>query len=402
MKILQINAVGQTKSTGRTCKELQSYINQSTEHTCYTAFAQGVEDAYSVRIGNPIEWKLHGLLSRLTGKQAHFSHIGTRRLLKFMEAQKPDVVILKNVHGNYLHLPMLLRYLAKHDIATVVILDDCWYYTGKCTHYTVTGCDRWQTGCHDCPRLKMDNKSWFFDRTATLWKEKKALFEAIPRLAIIGVSDWITMEARRSYLSCAKEICRIYNWIDLEVFYPRENCDNIRLQYGLQNKKVVLGVASTWSNAKGLDHYCAVAKRLNDDYRVVLVGTVSEGTCLPENVVNIPPTASADALAELYSMADVFVTTSPEESFGKVSAEALACGTPVVCFDSTANKELVGDGCGRVVPLGQLDALEVAIMEICADGKARYTESCRTFAKSNFNKIDLIEKYLEVCKKLLT
>lgn len=401
MKILQINAVGQTMSTGRTCKELQEYINQNTEHTCYTAFAQGVEDTHSVRIGLEIEWKLHGLLSRLTGKQAYFSHFGTRRLLKYMESLAPDVVILRNVHGNYLHLPMLLRYLAKHDIATVAVLHDCWYYTGKCTHYTVTGCDRWKTGCHDCPRLKLDNKSWFFDRTAMLWKEKKALFEAIPRLAVVGVSDWITNEARCSYLSCAKEVRRIYNWIDLDVFYPRTAQTALLDKYGLKDKRIVLGVASRWSHAKGLDTFCALAERLGKDYRVVLVGAMPPDVQLPASALSIPPTTSADALAELYSMANVFVTTSLEESFGKVSAEALACGTPVVCFDSTANRELIGEGCGRVIPLGGFDEMAKAVVEICDAGRGGYVDTCRSFAQAHFNKVDLIKEYIEICGDLL-
>ena len=401
MRILQINAVGQHLSTGRTSKEIQEYINTKTEYECFTAFAQGVENEYSVRVGGKFGWKLHGFLSRLTGKQAYFSSHSTKKLLNYMSGIKPDGVILRNLHGNYINVPMLLKYLAKNDIATVIVLHDCWFFTGRCTHYTLDCCYKWQTGCFNCPRLKKDNPSWFFDKSKKMWREKKRMIEAIPRLATVGVSDWITKEAEKSFLSCSKEIKRIYNWIDLDSFYPKENIAEIRAKYGLQNQKIVLGVASKWSNRKGLKNFFTIVEGLSDDYAVVLLGSMAENVVLPKKVINIPQTSSVEELADAYSMADVFVTMSLEETFGKVSAESLACGTPVVCFDSTANKELVGDGCGTVIPVGDLDAMRSAIVNICEKGKDAFSENCRQFAEKEFNKAQNIADYLELFKRLI-
>lgn len=400
MKILQINAVGQYGSTGRTCREVAEAVNAMEGNSCYTAFSVGTVNEYGYRIGSKFDTKLHGLLSRLTGKQAHFSRYATKKLIKYMRQLQPDVVHLGNLHANFIHFPMLMKYLAQEDIPTVLTLHDCWFFTGKCCHYTVDGCFKWQTGCHDCPRLKKDNASWFVDATKQLWEEKKALFEAVPRLAVIGVSQWTVDEAKKSYLRCAKEIVRIHNWIDLDVFYPREQTQQLRQQYGLQDKKIVLGVASGWSASKGLNDFRKLAERLGQDYVICLVGTMPEGTELPDNMLNIPATSSTDLLAQLYSMADVFVTLSAEETFGKVSAEALACGTPVVCYDSTANKELVGEGCGAVHPLGKLDAVEASVRQICEEGKAAYSQKCRTFAAGNFAKKDRMKDYLDLYQRI--
>lgn len=399
MKVLQINAVGQFGSTGRTCRELSQYINEHTQHSCYTAFSVGTVDQFGYRIGSRRDTKLHGLLSRLTGKQAHFSKGATKKLIAWMKQLHPDVVHLRNLHGNYIHFPLLMKYLAEENIPTVITLHDCWFFTGKCCHYTVDGCDRWRTGCHDCPRLKKDNASWFVDATKQLWIEKKRLFEALPRLAVTGVSQWTVDEAKKSFLTCAKEITRIYNWIDLDTFYPREG-GNIRERMALTGKKVVLGVASGWSNAKGLRDFLALAQRLGQDYAVCLVGTMPEGVQMPDNMRHIPPTSSADELAELYSMADVFVTLSAEETFGKVSAEALACGTPAICYDSTANKELIGPGCGAVHTLGDLDAVEASVRRICAEGKEGYAHACRSFARENFEKEHRIKDYLDLYERI--
>ena len=223
MKVLQINAVYGIGSTGRTTAELDKALQEKGINSLVVTPKTNVLQDNIYIIGSKVDWKIHGFLSRFVGKQAHFSKNATERLIHYIEVQRPDVVHLRNLHGNYIHFPLFMRYLAVHDIPTVLTLHDCWFYTGKCCHYTVDGCFRWKTGCHDCPRLHKDNPSWFRDATATLWAEKKKLFESIPRLAVVGVSDWITNEAKQSFLTCAREVTRIYNWIDTNTFCPKKD-----------------------------------------------------------------------------------------------------------------------------------------------------------------------------------
>ena len=221
MKVVQINAVCDTGSTGRICRELNDALIRNG-HEGLILYGNGhSEYEFSRRVSGKLCVKAHGLLARILGKNAAYSPMATRKMIGILRSYKPDVLHLHNLHGNFVSLKPLLRYLAENDVPTVITLHDCWFFTGKCTHYTVAECNRWQTGCHDCPKLRGDIPSWFFDRTAEMWQEKKALFEAIPRLAVIGVSDWITNEAKKSFLADAKILRRIYNWIDLDVFYPR-------------------------------------------------------------------------------------------------------------------------------------------------------------------------------------
>ena len=221
-------------------------------------------------------------------------------------------------------------------------------------------------------------------------------------MAVTGVSQWTVDEGKKSFLRCAKIIERIYNWIDMETFQPQPSAAEARARLIPEGKKMVLGVASRWSNAKGLDGFLALSDRLGEDYVICLVGAMPEGVELPAQMMHISATDSPQKLAELYTMADVFVTMSPEETFGKVSAEALSCGTPVVCYDSTANKELVGPGCGAVHALGDLDAVEHSVRTICQNGKEHYTEACRAFAQENFKKEDRIRDYLKLYEAIQT
>ena len=399
MRVLQVNAVKTQGSTGRNIVEIADYLNNKG-HESFIAVSVGADSQEDYQIGTPFEVKLHGLLSRILGTQAYFSKHSTEALLKYIDEIRPDVIHLNNLHANYINLETLLQHLGTNDIPTVVTLHDCWFYTGKCSHYTVDNCFKWQQGCGGCPRLKKDNPSWFFDRTDKMWQDKKALFESIPRLAVVGVSDWITNEAKHSFLSSAKIMTRVYNWIDLEIFKPVTSVGKFE-KYGLKDKFVILGVASDWSDEKGLNKFIELSKMLSEEYQIVLVGNQSSDRKIPSNILTIPRTENMDELVQLYSMANVFLTLSKEESFGKVSAEALACGTPIIAHRSTANPELVGDGCGYIIESNEINEIVNAISKVYKKGKEFYSEDCIAFSKANFNKDDRISDYISIYKDII-
>ncbi|MBR5321478.1 MAG: glycosyltransferase [Clostridia bacterium] len=398
MKIVQINAIYNISSTGRTSAELHNYL-LSAGHESYVVYSKtdvdNIENAYSM--GSPIDIKVHGLLSRISGKQGYFSVSSTKKLLGFLDEIKPDVVHLRNLHGNYINVPMLLRYLAKKDIATVITLHDFWFITGKCVHFVDSGCNKWQSECGNCPNLQSGNPTWFFDCTKSMHKDKIKLFADIPRLAITGVSDWVANEAKKSPIAKNAMVRSIYNWIDFNNFYPR-NTDLLRQEKGLQNDFVVLGVSSGWKEDR-LNNLIALANA-KKDCTFILAGNIPSDAKLPENVNAIGTISSVDELAQYYSLADAFVTFSTAETFGKVSAESMCCGTPVVCHNKTACPEILGENCGYSVDVNDIDAVADAIEKIRENGKAYYYESCVNHAHKSFNRDVLINEYIDLYSEL--
>lgn len=399
MKVLQINAVCGIRSTGRICVEIADYLNNYC-YEGYIAYSYGLPYKREYKIGTPFEIKLHSLLSRVFGLQAYFSKHGTLKLIKYMRKIKPDVVHLHNLHGNYINLKLLLTYLAQNNIPTVLTLHDCWFYTGKCCHYTIEKCYKWQSGCFNCPRIFRDNPSWFLDRTKKTYKNKKEWFQKIPRLAVVGVSDWITSEARKSFLSNANILTRIYNWIDLDVFRPVDTVA-LRHKLTLENKFVILGVASEWNDAKGINKFIELSAKIPKCMIIIIVGNIPTNLELPGNIIHIQETHDVRELVEYYSLASVFLNLSAEETFGKVSAEALACGTPVIAYRSTANPELVGEGCGYIVENRDIDSIYDAILKVHKRDKKYYSENCIAFAKAKFNKENRIADYAKLYQELL-
>lgn len=400
MKVLQINALYGFGSTGRTTKELDCELQKNGIESivAVTKTEERKENLYI--IGDKLDWKIHAFMSRLTGKQAYFSKKATKNLLAYIDKEKPDIIHLRNLHGNYINVISLLEYISQNKIATVITLHDHWFFTGRCCHYIDSDCNRWQESCGNCPSLKKWNKSWFFDRSSEMLQDKKQHLSKISNLAVVGVSDWTTSEARKSILKSAKIVKRIYNWIDLENFYPRES-STLKQKLGIENDFVVLGVAHKWSEQKGLFRIIEVAKA-KPEWKFVLIGQLPENVAIPSNIITVGLVNDVDLLVEYYSMADALLNPSTQETFGKTTAEAIACGTPVVGYNSTAIPELIGEGCGLVIELNSGSEVIInALDTIYNNGKEHYKEKCISFAKENFEKQKLINEYISLYSELI-
>ena len=400
MRILQINPIAGHSSTGRTTSELDRFFWEHG-HDDYVACFSGFNVKKIYKIGNTFDRKCHAFLSRLTGYEASYSYFPTKNLIRYIRQLKPDIVKIGIAHSNYLNIFKLLHFLGEEDIPTVVVLNDCWYFTGKCMHYTTNGCYKWKTGCGKCSHLENGLKTYFFDRTAQMWEKKKKAFQTIPRLAVVGVSDWLVNEARQSLLKNATILRRIYNWVDLKQFYPHTVPPQALETYHIEGKKIILGVASSWDDSKGLSNFIRLANDIDENTCVVLVGRMPKGLTLPPKLIHVQETYDVEELARFYSHADVFITFSKEETFGKVSAEALACGTPVVCFDSTALLEIVGNDCGQVVPVGDYNLAKAAVEKILSKGKNAYSEACIKRACENFCFEINAQQYLDLFDELI-
>lgn len=403
MKIVQINETCGTGSIGRMTAEL-AYAYRDYGHESYVFFASGTPTYdKSIRIGNRMAQIVHALHSRLTGKQGYASVLSTYQLLRTLDRIQPDIVHLQNLHSNYVNLGMLLRYLARKNIATVITLHDCWFFTGKCTFFVPVNCQKWKNGCGKCPLLHFDNvnPTLFFDRTAKCLSDKEKWFAAIPRLGVVGVSNWVTGNAKASIFS-GNDPETIYNWVDTDVFMPREPLRSIGT-HNIQGKFIVLMVAMGISEKKGYLVLKELAQRLPQEYQIILVGKNTDNLEIPQNVIHIERTNDAVELSQYYSTADVCVNTTKYETFGLVTAEALSCGTPVIVYNNTASPELVGPGCGYAVEeTSGIDAVIEAIHKIKAVGKRNMSADCRKFVQTHFNKKAAEEQYLSLYERLLS
>lgn len=400
MRILQINAVYGVGSTGQIVKDIHGLALQHgiESHVAFAMSLSGEQEKNAYRIGSLLDRKVHAILCRIGGKQAYFSRHATRRLIQYIEKLKPDIVHLHNLHSNYIHLNMLLKYLAKKDIATIITLHDCWFYTGGCFHYAYVGCERWLEACGKCPKKRQDTPAYLYDASAKILRDRKKYFSKIPRLTVVGVSEWMRSEGAKTIFAQNKSLT-IYNGIDRNFFQP--TASEFRKLYQLEDKFVVLGAANKWLAPINRTALEVVSKGIGDDGVLVVFGCAYEAReNLPQNVIPIDYTYDRNEMRALYSMADVFANCTREESLSLVNIEAQACGTPVVTYGNTGAQETVDNESSFSVESGNCEQLLGKILHIKKTGKFAYSEKCRRFVLEKFDKDKNYEKYICLYKSI--
>lgn len=313
--------------------------------------------------------------------------------MKKLDEIKPDIVHIHNIHGHDCHFEQLFRYLKEKNIKVFYTFHDCWAFTGYCPHFTMAKCENWLNGCGNCPLRK--RFSWFFDKSAKNLTRKKKALEGMD-VTVVTPSRWLGDLVKQSFLN-EYPVKVINNGIDLTVFQPLES--SFRKIYGLQSKKIVLGVALGWSTSKGIDVFIRLASVLPEDYQVVLVGTDDKvDKQLPSKIISIHRTHNQQELAEIYSAADVFVNPTREEVLGLVNIESLACGTPGITFNSGGSPECYDESCGVVVDCDDLSSLEKEIVRVCTE-KPYTKEACINKAKE-FEKNQRYKEYLDLYERI--
>ena len=368
LNILQING-GSTGSTGKIMFGIKKVAEKAGYEVCcaspVTLTNRNRSDYHA--IGNSFGRKSSVLLSRITGLNGCFAVPATVEFLRYVSHFRPSVIHLHNLHDSYINIPMLFDYIRKNHIPVVWTLHDCWAFTGHCPHFIYEKCFRWKDGCHDCPRYEEYPKS-FTDNSQWMWKRKKEWFTGVENMTIVTPSGWLANLVKQSFLK-EYPVQVIHNGIDLKVFKPTES--DFREKYQIAEcKKIILGTAFEWGVRKGLDVFVELAGRLDrEKYQIVLVGTSDTiDKLLPGNIISVHRTQNQKQLAEIYTAADMFVNPTREDNYPTVNMEALACGTPVITFNTGGSPEIPDEACGVVVPCDDTDAMERTIVRICESG----------------------------------
>ncbi len=401
MRVLQINTVFGTGSTGRIAKDIHTALVERG-HESFIIYGRGnPNDSKNIeKIGNKLDFYTHAVITRLFDLHGFGSARITKSILKKTAEINPDVIHLHNIHGYYLNIDALFTFLKNYKKPIVWTLHDCWSFTGHCANFDYVECEKWQTHCQNCPEKRSYPKSVCFDNSYRNYEKKRALFSNIDNLTLVTPSIWLSGLIKRSFLR-DYPLRVINNGIDLEVFKPRES--DFREKNQLKNQFVILGVASVWNRRKGLDTFIKLSERLSKGEKIVLVGlTKKQKKTLPMTILGIERTHKAEELAEIYSTADVFLNPTLEDNFPTTNLEAIACGTPVITYNAGGSPESVDENSGYVVKKGDIDAVIGAISSIRKSSKEDYSIKCRNKAMEMYNLKEQFDVYLSTYGGSLT
>lgn len=396
-KLLQINSVVNMGSTGRIAEQLgQLAIAQGWES--YIAYGREARESQStlIKIGSKLSVYLHAIASKYLDCHGLMSCFATRKFLKQLDSIKPDVVHLHNIHGYYVNYPMLFRYLKEKNIPTVITMHDFWLMTGHCA-YINKSCDRWKKGCGNCPRLDQYPAA-MMDFSAKNWQKKANIFANMPNVTLVPVSHWLGRYVESSLLKSVKQQI-IYNGIDTVIFKPNDK-DAVSVSGVDWTKFIIMSIATRWTDANGYSDVMQLSRILPKDCWIVMVGLNDEQMkSLPKNVIGFKKTESFTQLQELYSKSDVIFNPNTEVTFGLVTVEAMACGTPAIVLRDTAGEELVDEQTGFVVD--NVEQVLDLIPVLKKKDKIQMASACRQRVVEMFEAGKQYQKYFELYNQLM-
>ncbi|MFE8698126.1 glycosyltransferase [Cytobacillus sp. FJAT-53684] len=377
MKVLQINSVCGIGSTGRIATDIHAVLKEQG-HESYIAYGRDnpVNCETAIRIGNKIDVYAHVTKTRIFDMHGFGSKKATNEFISKVKELNPDIIHLHNIHGYYLNIEILFKYLKKANKPVVWTLHDCWPFTGHCTYFDFSGCECYKVeGNHKCIQKRSYPSSLLINNSKSNFKRKREIFTGVKNLTIVTPSNWLAELVKKSFLS-KYPVKVINNGIDLTAFKPTKG--NFRKKHNLVDKFIILGVASIWEQRKGYEYFIELSKNINADSKIVLVGLKEKQMKnLPDNIIGISRTNNIEELAQIYSTADVFVNPTLEDNFPTTNIESLACGTPVVTYNTGGSIESLDKNCGVVIEKGNIDML---------------IETINKLELNNFNKTNCINR----------
>lgn len=362
-----------------------SWIAYSSREPAVPSFS------HIIKVGGFLNPYIHYAENRLFDREGLSSRRATRELVKQIKAIKPDIVQLHNIHDHWLNYRILFEYLNSTDIKVVWTFHDCWAFTGHCFHFVTKDCQKWKIECHDCP-LQREYPKTLLDRSRKNFELKKRLFTSNPNLTIVGCSNWMADLVHMSFLK-DKRIEVIHNGIDLNVFKPSGSKPN-------DGTFRVLAVSNVWNKEKGYYDILKLREYLPSDYEIIIVGLAADQLKeLPKGIKGIQRTQNVQEMVELYSSSNVLINPTYADTFPTINIEALACGTPVITYNTGGSPEIIDEKTGIVVEQGNLEALTNAITSLRE--KPLDSKECRKRAETLFNKEERFKDYINLYEQLL-
>jgi glycosyltransferase involved in cell wall biosynthesis len=392
MRVLQINVSANVGSTGKIAEEIGKSLIKSG-HESYIAYGRKACNSASalIKIGNKLDHYLHGAYTLLTDKHGFASMAATKKLIKTIESIKPDLIALHNLHGYYINIAILFEYLEKAGKPVVWTFHDCWPFTGHCSHFENVHCFKWQTQCESCPKTHYYPKS-YIDNSAFNFTYKKRLFTSIKDLTIVTPSIWLKNYTKQSFFS-KNLVDTIPTGIDLNVFKPA---------LLKTEKPYVLFVSNVWLHTKGYQDIFKLRELVDLTIDFIVVGiSPKQLKSLSHGIKGYTRNNDINQLVNLYANAICLVNPTYSDNFPTVNIEALACGTPVVTYDTGGSPETIDAQTGCVVAKGDIGGLAKAVEKLSKFDKSEIKVNCRKRAEALYNKHDRSMDYVHLFERLV-
>lgn len=320
---------------------------------------------------------------------------------------KPDIIIAYFM-GDFFTIKDLYDLQAKYNnLPVFLVMADMVYITGGC-HYA-WDCKGYINSCSNCPAIIEESEKHYAQDNLNINKE---LIDKMD-IGLITLSSQDYEYAKQSALFKSKKISFVLGGINLEVFNYKNNQTKLKKQNGVPHNHFVIlyGAVTGREKRKGVKYFLNAINYLSkiiesSNITIITIGNGKLEDLLPNtkfNIINFGYISNYNRLAEIYNIADVFITTTIQDSGPMMVNQSIACGTPVVCFDIGVARDIVIDGkTGFRVQLLNYIKIANKIKELIGYDKEQYKSirnNCVKLAIKEFDKSVSAHKILEIINK---
>ena len=311
--------------------------------------------------------------------------------------QQFDLIHLHDLpRFNLLGFPWLTR-----RVPTVWTLHNQAPFTGNCIYSYE--CDRWLKSCGECPQFGQWPLLWLHRDGSRLNLFTKRWVYRFSRLCIVGVSDWVSQQAKPSVLGHLP-IQTILNGIPTDVYRPLPNKEELRQQLHIppEAKVILFSVGgNVLDNRKGLDLIIeALSKLQNSNLHRIPLGIASESSEIEAQVAHYPhrpfeSVSDPHQLNQLLNVTDVIWHPSRADNLPLMPIEGMAAGVPSIAADVGGVREIITHGeTGYLIPPNDADTLTQTTDEFFAlpqEKRVQMSKAGRDRAETHFS----LERFLD-------
>ncbi|MDP4228580.1 MAG: glycosyltransferase family 4 protein, partial [Bacteroidota bacterium] len=317
-----------------------------------------------------------------------------------------DIIHFHWINQGYLSLKSISRILSLKK-PVVWTMHDMWTFTGGCHH--AGSCTAYKTMCSNCPFLKHPRE---YDLSTRLWLKKYNIWGK-GDITFVACSQWLAGCAKSSGLLRNCRVEAIPNPIETDIFKP---LDKSKLKLNVQLKEgqfiILFGAVKVSSYFKGFTFFRDALNLLKQNHPEIIekivigvFGMVSEELLdsLPFKSINFSVVSDKKQMAEIYSLSDVYVTSSLQENLPNTIMESFSCGTPAVAFNVGGIPEMIDHmENGYLAEYMSADDLARGIYWTLFEAdRKKLSENARKKAVENYSEAVVAKRYTALYEDIL-
>lgn len=382
-------------STGKIAKGLCSFLlgKKVNSYFFYGRGNQSDIQNHSVKMELYIEVLAHYLLSKLIGSDGYGSVFATGRLLREIKKLAIDTVYILSLRGHYINENKFFNYLAKEKLKVIYIMIDEYPYLGSCAYGNE--CAGYEQKCIRCKRIR-NPISRILNLSHKRFESKYYYYRHLSKPVFVGPRFTIE-RSKSSGLLDGLAVIELDEAVDTVFFKPR-NTESIRRELKIKDSDIAMVCIAPYSNErKGVRFFYELAKRFEKDDRFVFihVGCDVDNVDVSSNMRIIGYVSDQEKLAQYYSLADLFVFPSLSDTMPNTCLEALSCGSPLLCFNTSGMPYIADDSVASLVEVGNIEEM-CSVVENTDKKDASIVEKCRGYALSRYDRNKYYQMLLDI------